>query len=111
MASTTQNSEEATKFLRFMATKEAGQFLADNLSLKSDVPGVDFSDPFLKRLGELNTDSTPYIMLVGFRYEQPTGSSLVQSALQGMMADSIDSQEVVNQVQEGVATWYKPFQN
>lgn len=111
MATTTQNSEAATKFLRFMASKEAGQFFADNLSLKSDVPGVDFSDPFLKRLGELNTNSTPYIMLVGFRYEQPTGSSLVQSALQGMMADSIDSQEVVNQVQEGVATWYKPFQN
>jgi raffinose/stachyose/melibiose transport system substrate-binding protein len=111
MSAYTKNSEEATKFLRFMASAEAGQFLADKLRQKSDVPDVVFADPFLKKVGELNLNSTPYIMLVGFRYEQPTGSALVQSTLQGMMADSIDSHEVVRQVQEGVATWYKPFQN
>ncbi len=111
MSAYTKNPEAATTFLRFMASTEAGQFLADNLRQKSDVPGVVFTDPFLNRIGELNSNSTPYIMLVGFRYEQPTGSSLLQSALQGMMAGSIDSREVTRQVQEGVATWYKPFQN
>lgn len=111
MSAYTKTPEAATTFLRFMASIEAGQFLANKLRQKSDVPDVVFSDPFLEKIGDLNTNSTPYIMLVGFRYEQPTGSALVQSALQGMMADSIDSREVVRQVQEGVAIWYKPFQN
>lgn len=106
----TKTPEEATRFLRFMASKEAGQFLADNLIQKSDVPGVEFSDPFLQKVGDLNENSTPYIMLVGFRYQQPTGSTLLQGALQGLLGDSIDSAEVVKQVQEGVATWYEPFQ-
>lgn len=109
MSATTEHSKEATSFLRFMASTEAGQFLSDNLKMKSDVPGVAFTDPFLEELGTLNKNSTPYLTLVGFRYEQPTGSSLLQSALQGMMADSIDSKEVANQVQKGVETWYAPF--
>ncbi len=111
MSAATAHSDQATRFLRFLASTEAGQFLADNLRQKSDVPGVEFTDPFLEKVGELNAHSTPYIMLVGFRYEQPTGSSLIQSTLQGMLADTIDSAEVVRQVQEGVATWYKPFQD
>ena len=110
MNSATAHPDEAAAYLRFMASTPAGQYLADNLRQKSDVPGVKFDDPFLNKLGELNQNSTPYIMLVGFRYEQPTGSSLIQSTLQGLLADSIDSHELVNQVQEGVATWYKPFQ-
>ena len=111
MSADTQNSKEATAFLRFMASTEAGQFLTDKLTMKSDAPGVVFSDPFLGRVGELNENNTPYIMLVGFRYDKPTGSELLQSLLQGMMADSIDSNEVVSQVQEGVSSWYKPFQD
>jgi raffinose/stachyose/melibiose transport system substrate-binding protein len=110
MNADTENPEEATAFLNFLASTQAGQFLADSLKQKSDVPGVKFTDPYLKKLGELNVNSTPYITLVGFRYEQPTGSALIQSTLQGFLADSIDSTEVVRQVQEGVATWYKPFQ-
>ena len=110
MNSATAHTDEAAVFLRFLASTQAGQFLADNLKQKSDVHGVVFSDPYLKKLGDLNRNSTPYIMLVGFRYEQPTGSALIQSTLQGFLADSIDSNEVVRQVQEGVASWYKPFQ-
>jgi len=53
--------------------------------------------------------STPYIFLVGFRYNQPTGSTLIQSALQGFMAGKIDAAEVCRQVQEGIATYYEPF--
>ena len=111
MSADTQNSKEATAFLRFMASTEAGQFLTDKLTMKSDAPGVVFSDPFLGRVGDLNENNTPYIMLVGFRYDKPTGSELLQSLLQGMMADSINSTEVVSQVQEGVSSWYKPFQD
>ena len=106
----TKASDAAVAFLRYLASPEAGQFLAEKLVQKSDVPGVEFSNPFLKELGKLNANTTPYLTLVGFRYEQPTGSSLLQNTLQGMLADSIDSYDVVSQIQEGVATWFKPFQ-
>lgn len=38
-------------------------------------------------------NSTPYIFLVGFRYEQPTGSSLFQSAAQDLMVDKASAEE------------------
>lgn len=102
--------KEAVKFLRFTATTEFGQYFTDHLLQISAVPGIHPKDKILKKVLELNKHSTPYIMLVGFRWHQPTGSSLLQSALQGMMADKIDSYEVVKRVQKGVETWYKPFQ-
>jgi len=48
-------------------------------------------------------------MLVGFRYQQPTGSVLIQSGLQGMLAGKLEPAEVAKQVQEGIATYYAPF--
>lgn len=48
-------------------------------------------------------------MLVAFRYQQPTGSVLVQAALQGFLAGKFDAAEVGRQVQEGLATWHAPF--
>ena len=92
-------------------SREAGQFLAENLKLKSDVPGVSVDDPFLSELIELNEHATPYIHLVGFRYEQPTGSTLLQSALQEMFAGEITASEAASDVQRGLATWFEPFQD
>ncbi len=46
---------------------------------------------------------------MGFRYQQPTGSALMQAALQGFFAGKIDAAEVCRQVQEGIATYYAPF--
>lgn len=110
MSSDSSNKDAATSFLRYLASPEAGQYITDQLGVLSYVPGVEPSDPFLKDILELNQNSTPYIHLVGFRYEQPTGSSLLQSALQGMMAGDLDSAGVAEELQEGLATWYEPFQ-
>jgi raffinose/stachyose/melibiose transport system substrate-binding protein len=100
----------AVKFVKFLASKTTGDFFIKELKQVSAVPGADTSSsPYIKKVISLQKYSTPYIMLVGFRYQQPTGSVLVQAALQGMMAGKFDAAEVCKQVQEGIATYYAPF--
>lgn len=109
-SATTSHPDEAVRFLTFLMSQESGQFFAEELRLQSDVPGVSVDDPFLNQLLVFNENSTPYITLVGFRYEQPTGSTLLQSALQEMFAGNISAAEAADQLQRGVATWFAPFQ-
>jgi raffinose/stachyose/melibiose transport system substrate-binding protein len=84
-------------------------FVSD-LKQVSAVPGVDTSSsPFIDKTIALQKYSTPYIFLVGFRYEQPTGSTLAQAALQGMFSGQLTAAQVAKQIQDGIATYYKPF--
>ena len=106
----TDHPEEALAFVRFLASPEFGQQLTDKLANISPIPGVTSSDPLLSQVVELNTNSTPYTMLVGFRYENPTGSTLLQEALQQMFAGQLSPEEVGAKVTEGIATYYEPFQ-
>ena len=77
----------------------------------SAIPGVDVSaNPFIAKVLDLQKNSTPYIFLVGFRYEQPTGSSLFQSAAQDLMVDKASAEETCQIVQDGIASYYEPFQ-
>jgi raffinose/stachyose/melibiose transport system substrate-binding protein len=107
----TDHPEAAKEFLAFLMSEEAGQFFAEELKLLSDVPGVEVDDPFLQEVLEMNLNSTPYIHLVGFRYEQPTGSTLLQSALQEMFDGAISAEEAAAQVQRGLESWFEPFQD
>jgi raffinose/stachyose/melibiose transport system substrate-binding protein len=109
-SATTDHPDEVVRFLTFLMSQESGQFFAEELRLQSDVPGVSVDDPFLNQLLVFNENATPYITLVGFRYEQPTGSTLLQSALQEMFAGNISAAEAADQLQRGVATWFAPFQ-
>jgi len=105
-----KNKEAAAKWLRFLAGKDTGNAFIKDLKQVSAVPGVDTSSsPYITKVLSLQKYNTPYIMLVGFRYQQPTGSVLIQSALQGFMAGKFDAAEVCRQVQEGIATYYAPF--
>ena len=104
------HQEEAIKFVRFLAQEKAQQFLSDKLGVKTEHPDVVPSSSFLKKVSDPSLSTVPYIMLVGFRYEQPTGSSLVQTGLQALLSGEYDSKRVVNEIQEGVAQYYKPFQ-
>ena len=108
---TTPHQEEALAFVRFLATQEFGQQLADSLANISPIPGVEFNDPILSSVAQLNQNATPYIMLVGFRYESPTGSTLLQERLAGMFAGSMTPEQVAQEVNEGIAAYYAPFQD
>lgn len=111
VAATSTKQEAALKFVKFLATPEFGAQMVSDLAMVSDVPGVDVSSsPFISKVLELQKNNTPYLFLVGFRYNQPTGSSLFQAAAQGMFTGTLTAADVCKQVQDGIATYYTPFQ-
>jgi raffinose/stachyose/melibiose transport system substrate-binding protein len=105
----TPHMDAALKFIRFTATREFGQMFADMLAQASAVPGVQFKDPVLKHVMELARKSTPYVMLVGFRWQAPTGSTLLQSGLQAMMAGEKTPEQVGEEVTRGLSAWFEVF--
>ncbi|MGQ0571120.1 MAG: extracellular solute-binding protein [Armatimonadota bacterium] len=105
----TPNLEAAIKFIRFTATQEFGQMFTDMLAQTSAVPGVVIKDPALQAVQAMNRKATPYIMLVGFRWQAPTGSTLLQSALQGMMAGQMTPAQVGEEVTRGLSSWVDAF--
>jgi raffinose/stachyose/melibiose transport system substrate-binding protein len=106
-----QHMDADKKFIKFLASKEVGQQIIDKLQMVPWTPGVDASSsPFISKVLELQKTSTPYLFLVGFRYQQPTGSSLWQAAGQGFMSGDLTAEQTAEQVQKGIASYYKPFQ-
>jgi raffinose/stachyose/melibiose transport system substrate-binding protein len=53
---------------------------------------------------------TPFLMLVGFRYENPNGSVLLRDGLQKLMQGQGTATTLAADIQAGLATWHKPFQ-
>ncbi|MBD8066756.1 extracellular solute-binding protein [Devosia sp. PTR5] len=106
----TEHPEAALKFLNYLASAEFGQAFADDLSNISTIPGVEFKDPVLAKVAELDKQSIPYIMLTDFRYGEPTGSVLLQAEVQKMLDNKATPEEVGKAVTEGIAAWYEPFQ-
>lgn len=107
----TTHKKEALEFLSFLASKEFGQQFTDKLAQISAVPGVTSKDPVLSQVIELTAKyQTPYLMLVGFRYQNPTGSFLLQNGLQSLLDGKATAEQVAADITKGVATWYAPFQ-
>jgi len=108
MNSASANKEAAARFLNFLAGKTAGEFFMDTLKQVSPVPGVDvLHRPLIAQIISMQEHSTPFIFLAGFSYGEPTGSRLAQAALQGMFAGQLNSAQVSQQIQEGLATQKK----
>ena len=105
----TTHMDAAIKFIRFTATTEFGQMFTDMLAQISPVPGVLIKDPNLLAVQAMNRKATPYIMLVGFRWQAPTGSTLLQSALQAMMAGQMTPAQVGDEVTRGLSSWVDAF--
>ncbi|MCC2612961.1 extracellular solute-binding protein [Neorhizobium petrolearium] len=105
----TANKEAALKFVNFLASQEFGQMFADGLNNISAVPGVTFKNELLGEVAELNKHSIPYIMLVHFRYGEPSGSVLLQSEIQKLLSDKATPEEVGKNLTTGLANWYAPF--
>lgn len=108
---TTEYPEAVRKFLSFLASPEFGQEFANSLNNISPIPGVTFENPLLQEVAELNQNSIPYIMLVHFRYQEPSGSVLLQGAVQKMLAGEATPEEAAAEVTAGIATYYEPFQD
>lgn len=105
----TAKKDAATKLIRFLSTPEFGTKFSALLGNISPIKGVDIADPTLKQVAALNANSVPYIMAVHFRYNEPTGSTLLQQGIQKMMGGQASPADVAKSVTEGIATYFEPF--
>lgn len=77
--SKTTDQAAALKFLNFLGTKEFGQALVDEIAFIPTAPYVKINDQAVKEINRwLRTLGTPFLNVVGFRYENPTSSSILQ---------------------------------
>ena len=105
----TPYKKEAMLFINYVASKKFGQAFSDTVKQFSTVPGVTILDQQLwKAQRATRAGGTPYIMLVGFRYKNPTGSAILQTGLPNMLNGSKTATQVANDVQQGIASWYAP---
>lgn len=106
----TEHKADAIKFIRYASTPRFGDLFANKLGNISPIKGVKIEDGLLAEVAKLNASSAPYVMLVNFRYQEPTGSSLIQTGVQKMMAGQATPAQVGADVTKGIAAYYKPFQ-
>ncbi len=104
------NKEAALKFLNYVASKDFGQAFANSLNNISTVPGVTFDNPLLGEVAELNAHSIPYMMLVHFRFGEPSGSVLLQEEVQKLLAGQTTPEAAGERITKELAAWYTPFQ-
>jgi raffinose/stachyose/melibiose transport system substrate-binding protein len=104
-----KNREAALKFLRYLGTPEFGTAFSNDLQNISPIKGVSFENPLLKEVATLNESAMSYIMLVNFRYQEPTGSVLLQAGVQKMLAGKATPAEVGADITKGIATYHAPF--
>jgi raffinose/stachyose/melibiose transport system substrate-binding protein len=104
------NKEAAEKVVNYMGTKAFGDKLVALLGDLSPIKGVDVKDPLLAKIARLNETALPHIHVVYFRFQKPTGSSLLQTDITKMMAGTMTPEQLGADLTAGLATWYTPFQ-
>jgi raffinose/stachyose/melibiose transport system substrate-binding protein len=104
------NPADALKLVRWMATKDFAAPAAAKLGNISSLKDVANPDPLLGKIAKLNETAMPYIGLVYFRYESPTGTDLLQDGVQKMMGGTMTAQAAGDAMTQGIAHYYKPFQ-
>jgi len=102
--------DAALKFVRFLATPEYGTLFTNQLKNLSPIKGIKIEDPLTQEVAKLADDSMSYLMLVHFRYQEPSGSVLLQSNVQKMLAGQETPEQAAAEINKGIATYYKPFQ-
>lgn len=105
-----EHKEAATKVLNFMASQEFAQQFADKLGwppARDDVT-IDEGDPALVGMMSMQADSMPYVTLVGYKWGNPTASSILQPALIDMITGNVSPADLAQQMQDGVDEWFEP---
>jgi raffinose/stachyose/melibiose transport system substrate-binding protein len=109
VSSKSKHQEQATELVKWMATKEFGQMVADEIKQISAVPDVEYKDELLKQMSDNYTNSgSPYLLLTDFRYGAPSGTDLLGKGIQEMLLGSKDAAQVSKELDAGVKTWFKP---
>ena len=99
----------AEKLINWMDTPEFGQLAADNVKMFSAVPGVTYSDPVLQQMwADYQAAPAAYLMLVNYRYCNPTADSILAKDTQKMFLGQMTPQQVADDVANGVSTCTLP---
>lgn len=103
-----ENKEAAVKVLRFMASAEFAQLFADELGWPPARTDATANDPVLKAMLEMQKHATPYLTLVGYRWQTPTASSVIQAGIIDMIEGKITPEKLAADTDAAVSTWFKP---
>ena len=104
-----ESKDAAEKLVKWMDTAEFGQLAADNLSMFSAVPGVTYGDPVLQQMwSDYQASPAAYLMLVNYRYCNPTADSILATDTQKMFLGQMTPQQVADDVANGVSTCTLP---
>ena len=104
-----EKKDAAIKLIQWLDTPEAGQLIADNLFMFSAVPGVTYSDPVLQQMwADYEASPAAYLMLVNYRYCNPTADSILATDIQKMFLGQMTAQQAADDVTNGVSTCTLP---
>lgn len=104
-----EDEEAALELVNWLGSPEFGQMFTDQLAQISPIEGVEPTDPILKEIVELwNENSTPYMLLVHFRYGTPSGTTVIGQNIQELFLDDMTAEEVAADLQEQMSTWFTP---
>jgi raffinose/stachyose/melibiose transport system substrate-binding protein len=107
--SKTANKAASIKFLNFLASKDFGQALVDEIAFIPTAPFVKITDPVVKAINKGRSSlGTPFLNVVGFRYETPTSSNILQPGFQKLITGGTTPEQLAKDVQTAVASWYAP---
>jgi raffinose/stachyose/melibiose transport system substrate-binding protein len=110
LTSNSQNKEAAIKVLRFIASPEFAQLFADELGWPPARLGAKANDPVLQEMLKMQEHATPYLTLVGFRWQTPTASSVLQAEIIDTIDGKIAPEKLAADMNDAVSTWFKPKQ-
>jgi raffinose/stachyose/melibiose transport system substrate-binding protein len=111
----TEHREEGLALLRFASTTDFADIFVDIQGDMSSVPGAQ-TRPDQEKLAEaleLSEKALTHLFWVRspFNAGQPSAASLLNSGLEGLMSGELTPEELAATIQDGVATWYPPFQD
>ncbi|MEM6429651.1 MAG: extracellular solute-binding protein [Deinococcota bacterium] len=106
-----EDSEAALEFVNWLGSPEFGQQFTDELAQISPIKGVVPTDPLLNDIVTLwNDASTPYMLLVHFRFGDPSGTTVIGENIQKLFLDDMTASEAASDLQAQMATWFTPSQ-
>ncbi|MFB9835197.1 extracellular solute-binding protein [Actinoallomurus acaciae] len=108
LVSTSKHETAALKVLRFIGSADFAKEFADRLGWPPARDGVTPSDPVLKEMVAMQAHSMPYVTLVGFRWQTPTASSILQAGIVDVVTGRKTPQALAAEMDKGVSAWFKP---
>ena len=100
--------DQALKVLNWMASPDFAQLFADSVGWPAARPEIKSNDPVLSKMIAMQKNSTPYLTLVGYRWQAPTASDIIQSEIIDMATGKMTPEKLAADIDAGVSTWFQP---